>query len=460
MRVEVVKSSPGASHTTMFSRILVGLLLIGCGDDARRSVDSGVVDALIDTAIDAVADTTVDAQPDGMIDGSPADASVDATADAGPDASTCGDPTALGDWTALDDVSRVEGETAAVHPSFAVDSLDRIVLAHDERELTPGAGVYVQRWQDGAWQPLGLNLRADPTGFETDWPSVAVDEDDRPVVAWQERTPSLVRNIHVWRFEAGAWAPMGGPLRASAGDTSADNAHLAAGPGGELVVAWHESDGTGTADIHVFEWTGTNWSPLGGGLSAVPGVTRAIRARLAIDAHGTVFVAWAEIDAADRFDVYVRRWTGSSWEALGGPLSAVPSSTGALHPDLVLDMEGNPVVAWVEGTTAGIYARRWDGAAWVDLGNVSAGLPETTGGLPPVVGINAAGEILVGFTIRNALGGLYVRRWTGTMWVPLGPRVSTDGANGIGGTYTACGDPIVAWNFPGDSELHVARFER
>jgi len=96
-------------------------------------------------------------------------------------------------------------------------------------------------------------------------------------------------------------------------------------------------------------------------LSAEPGRTNASSPSLALDAGGNPWVAWSESDGSAG-NIYVRRWDGGCWRAVGGALSAEPGSTNAFNPSLVLDSAGRPWIAWDEwdGSASNIYLQRYD----------------------------------------------------------------------------------------------------
>ena len=67
---------------------------------------------------------------------------------------------------------------------------------------------------------------------------------------------------------------------------------------------------------------------------------------LALDNSGNPVVSWHEYDGTS-FNIYVKRWNGSSWVKLGTFLDA-NTNQNALEPSLALDSSGNPVVSWFE----------------------------------------------------------------------------------------------------------------
>jgi hypothetical protein len=182
---------------------------------------------------------------------------------------------------------------------------------------------------------------------------------------------------------------------------------------------------------------------------------------LALAPDGAPVVAWADNSAGD-FEIYVRRWNGSTWVELGGSASGGGISQNAGHseePSLAIDLDGQPVVAWSDRTTGRneIYVLRWNGSAWVEKGAGSAsgiGLSLNGGeSLIPSLAIPPDGAAFVAW---SGTGGIvqhiYGVRWDGSAWMELGGSASGSGISNTNNhsgyptvTITSDGVPVVAW---------------
>lgn len=94
---------------------------------------------------------------------------------------------------------------------------------------------------------------------------------------------------------------------------------------------------------------------------------------IAMDASGNLVVAFSSGEASG-YRIAVRRWNGSAWESVGGPFNS-GSSDSAFDPDLELDPDGNPVVAFRELSSTNndnVFVRHWNGSAWVSYGSDAA----------------------------------------------------------------------------------------
>jgi hypothetical protein len=145
------------------------------------------------------------------------------------------------------------------------------------------------------------------------------------------------------------------------------------------------------------------------------------------------------------------RWDGSQWQVLGDDELRRDAQRHASYPAVAVDGSGAPIVAFREPnpTQLSIYVSRWDGTSWVPLGDT---VNEPANGTSSAgIAIDASGRPLVACT-EFAPGSSYtvrVRRWDGMQWVSLGG--SLNGDRSRGGIFLATdldprGDPFVAWS--------------
>ena len=133
---------------------------------------------------------------------------------------------------------------------------------------------------------------------------------------------------------------------------------------GYPVVAYDDS-----SNIYVKRWNGSNWVQLGGILDV--NTNSSFDPSLALDSSSNPVVSWWEFDFdGNSYNIYVKRWDGSSWVQLGTFLDA-NTNQNAFNPSLALDSAGNPVVSWSEsdGISENIYVKRWNGSSWVNVGS-------------------------------------------------------------------------------------------
>ncbi len=190
----------------------------------------------------------------------------------------------------------------------------------------------------------------------------------------------------VWCFTAlpyswqqvGPGSATGGGVSATSGDAISPTAAVA--PDGTPYVAWQD-DSDGLPQIYVRRWDGETWEAVGSGSASGNGISHSgagARAPvLAIAPNGTPCVAWHDADDGDA-EIYVRCWNGEDWEEIGaGSASGGGISDNAgesRHPTLAFAPDNMPYVAWhddSDGDTE-IYVRRWNGEDWEEIGAGSA----------------------------------------------------------------------------------------
>ena len=190
--------------------------------------------------------------------------------------------------------------------------------------------------------PLGNELDINPLQNAVK-PSLALDTSGNPVVAWHENTPGQFDNVYVKRWDGANWVQLGGALDVNVNDGAA-LASLALDTSGNPVVAWTEWNSS-SSNVYVKRWDGANWVALGNELD-VNEPLPAGSPSLALDTSGRPVVAWFENDGTSN-NIYVKRWDGTSWLLQGSGLDTVLSQE-AQYPKVAMDSLGYPVVVWEE----------------------------------------------------------------------------------------------------------------
>lgn len=157
---------------------------------------------------------------------------------------------------------------------------------------------------------------------------------------------NAVAATSAWTFSVPAWLPMGGAISALAGNTPAENVTMKVGTDGVPVIAWSEFDGADNK-IYVHRWNGGAWDALGTALSAnFEANTPANNPSLALDGANQISVMWDEGKDQYSRNVYGKRWTGSDWTVLPAmpPSQSMFSYEGLASPSVVRDGKGDLVV--------------------------------------------------------------------------------------------------------------------
>ncbi|HEU5076343.1 MAG TPA: hypothetical protein VFU02_19255, partial [Polyangiaceae bacterium] len=211
-----------------------------------------------------------------------------------------------------------------------------------------------------------------------------------------------------------------------------------------------EEAGSDAYALRVRRWDGASWIDLESRVSAV----RREVFDLGVDSAGRVLVAertpesvnvvryedsawvalgeWSAtpqidyllemaLDDADRPTILdndaglrVRRWTSSAWEELGLPGAITPA--GAQRAALALRPSGDPVVAWINGSS--VWLKQWEGSSWEELeGSATGAGVGTSDGQEVELGIALGIDATDRFVV--AWSGQY-RVWDGNTWSSTG----------------------------------------
>ena len=284
---------------------------------------------------------------------------------------------------------------ASRRPSLALDATGNPMVAWTE--LTGSASdIQVARFDpaanagQGAWVALGSSLGSGGiSGTGTADHAVLVNTASGPVVAWLDSAGG-VANVFVKRFRGGSWVELGTGGASGTGVSASTTAvaDFAIATDGAKVAVARTQNVAGNDEIYLRENSGAAWSELAGsasasGISNSAGSSRA--PSLAYHA-GSLFAAWQD-DSSAHFEIFVRRFDALSTAWVPAGLRAASdggvSDTGGSATQPTLASGGGVLeLVWLDdrvasftGNTTVLYARRWNGAAFVEElpGDASAG---------------------------------------------------------------------------------------
>ncbi len=219
-----------------------------------------------------------------------------------------------------------------------------------------------------------------------------------------------------------------------------------------VLVVWHDAE-LGVSEIHgaILDVAGgsrgTSWT--GAGISNTSGVST--YPALANGAQGPTVVAWQD-DTSGHDEVYVAAlapplgpWVElGSGSASGGGISQTGMDSGP--PTVAVSAGGRVLVAWSEPTAAGrdVWAREWDGVAWRELGgSATGGGVSGTGGVvaAPAAAFDGELGLLVWTDDSSENLEVYARRFDGSVWRELGATAAS--AGGISNSHARSTNPSV-----------------
>jgi CARDB len=401
--------------------------------------------------------------------------------------------------------------------SIAIDAEGRPVVAYTDWD-----NIVVRRWNGTQWEIIGQP----GSGHE---PHVAIDRDGRIVLAWLQFIPTTqswevflaVREASGTEWQELGGSSSGGGISGAEGPTHSNSLWMALAPDGTPYVAYDTTPAAGAdfttqtsglaADreqIYVRRWAGPGqgWAFVGsgregGGASNALSFSftnpqsgaqdlalhAALSPTIAVGPDGLPVVTFiyssSSVGSGNpppfnglNDDVYVTKWNGSAWLALGDPVPAGPTSAGLGGPGgvsnsagwsrlpwmnftnravLAVGADGRPVVAWGESGTDDqmrIFVRRWNGATWEGLGG---DLPASAAAFAGDVSLVLRGNAPLVTWSHGGVSGLsvYVSSWSGSAWTEVGIGsasglgVSAPQAHGFIPVIAAgsTGAPTVAW---------------
>ncbi|MDQ7843143.1 MAG: sialidase family protein [Armatimonadota bacterium] len=255
------------------------------------------------------------------------------------------------------------------------------------------------------------------------YPTLAAGPNGDLHLAWTTYEP--IGHIYYSRFDGRRWSP---PLKISPGNEYAGIPALAVDPAGAPHVVWYgirrQAPPAATRHGSVYEilysgWVGGRWSSP---VVISPGLPDSINPALAADRSGTLHSAWYQLDGNVYQVRYARR--SGEWEF---PEQVSAGEADAFAVALAAHPDGRVYVVWEHrGRPTRVYfaERR---TRWIARQPIS---PEGQDASTPAVAVDDGGRV---YAVWSSRGQLYLRRrdrvWQGT------ERLTAEGTNT---------DPVVA----------------
>ncbi len=244
---------------------------------------------------------------------------------------------------------------------------------------------YAQEWTNNTFTKLGgsYSMSADSSGAETESFDVSLGVVRGTLWAcWHEQNVNVIGNLQCKGYSDGSWS-LGGRV-AQVAKTGFDDGSALADVGGMPTIIFREQDRTigilpYPTYAYVKQWNGKSFELLGKGLNN--GATNADSVAIASDGTAEPYVAWTQYGTGNTnssvtftvSQVHLSKWNGSAWAAqCHGKPGNVSQAERAYYVSMTY-MGGQPYLAFVERTDAGIpklYVRTCSNGAW---GTVGAG---------------------------------------------------------------------------------------
>jgi hypothetical protein len=220
---------------------------------------------------------------------------------------------------------------------------------------------------------------------------------------------------------------------------------------GQVYVAWE----SGTSEIYVRKWTGTEWveagagAASGGGISNTKGKSRFPSLAIGLDRQPVI--AWLD-DTSGNWEVYLKKfnlaantWAGVAGSAEGGGVSkalgTIASPDGVL-PGVAVASNGQVYVVWGRNAkekhvvVSGLVNSGWitlgasvdDPNVEYDSGLTDVFTPEYRGASRPSIALTPDNAPAVAYITESSTstGDVHVRRWANGTWQPYGTGAATN----------------------------------
>lgn len=314
-------------------------------------------------------------------------------------------------WTAPEvPVGEQSVSLAWMRPSLVVEPSGDVWLAWED-----GAPHLLRRvrseWREAEVPPPAGEASERLRGAElTDGPSML------PILFGRVNEENGASSVAIATWERGGWTWLGAPLNASHQPfMHVQDADVVSLPDGRIFFVGSEEQDVEPKGVFVARWTGRSWDFLGGSLD-VDSEAYYVSPVLAARPGEDPWVAWVPEVNGSRF-VRLARWTGKGWERIGEEQLGRLSLHARSRPQLKLTSGGAAWLAWVAGEEHGeLMLAHFDGHHWALASTPPSSRGEVAGEVRML--LTADGQPLLAWTQRSAKGNehLEVAEWTGSAW--------------------------------------------
>jgi hypothetical protein len=213
---------------------------------------------------------------------------------------------------------------------------------------------------------------------------------------------------YIAKWDGSSWSAMGSGMNS--------NVYALTVLGSDVYAGGAFTAAGGAAANYIARWDGSSWSALGSGIGGVLS-PEGYAPVSALAVSGTnLYAGGSFTTAGDAAATNIARWDGSNWSPLGSGL------TGGYGTVFALAVSGNLLYSGgmftIAGGTAANYIANWDGSSWSALGS---GVDDYVFALAV-----SGRDVYVGgvFTTAGGTAANYIAKWDGSNWSALGSGIS------------------------------------
>ncbi len=303
---------------------------------------------------------------------------------------------------------------------------------------------------------------------DTRKPSLALDKNNWPVLAFIERNPvekntaekNAVFHGFVKRWNGSAWQNIGPSINRDP-QKNINDISLALDKTGTPVVAWSEGGNSldnktpSPSKVHVARLQENTWQEFGNSPSKSTASSSGLPI-LRLDSKGWPVLSWNELSPefnANSF--FVARWNGKTWTDVDKGSLSTDVSSASRSNDLAITSQDEAMLAWSAqsfskskgSTDFNQFIGQQKNGRWTSLGGGSLNISEQHYAASPSIALDAHDNPSIVWAEANAGFDIFCKTWDGKTWKRLGETVN--GATGLANNpklaLDAKGNPVVAW---------------
>jgi trimeric autotransporter adhesin len=289
----------------------------------------------------------------------------------------------------------------------------------------------VAKWNGSTWSALGSGIVGGYPGVA----ALACDTMGNLYVGGNFDTAGGISATNIAKWNGSAWSALGSGANGGSYSPGGYEANggvyaLAFDSQGNLFAGGSFSMAGAASAINVAQWNGSDWLPVGSGISDTNCGGGTISA-LAFDNVGNLYASLTSICGLGSYAYMVSQWNGGAWSVLDSGQIGYASVDIGNFP-LVSAPNGNLYVGGSFSTMGEVAANNiaaWDGNNWLALGGPFLIDISYEPGPLSVLAFDNHGNLYAGCFEGNVFGGPIangIAEWNGTTWSALGSGVAYD----------------------------------
>lgn len=285
-------------------------------------------------------------------------------------------------------------------------------------------------------------------------PALAADSAESLWLGWEDDKSNVLR----WAKNVG-WQAI--PLPSRPGTETTRFQSIVSSHSGPSIFVGRQNGANGTSSLNIAQWNGKLFDWMGKPqLSSEEPFTHANEAAIALTLHGEPILAWSEERHVKFAGLFAARWDGAAWHALG--TLDIKAKDYYLYPTIAARTIESIWLSWIEDRQA-LKVARWDGKAWRDLGAQSlqaiADRRGVTGVPSPTLVVTDKGQawLLWCASKTGRAHSLALAHWDGESWSEVPAPHVAGGKDDTVWSATMIlrnGVPLVAWSQADATDNH------